>query len=82
MYCLLVIHSLNNRPPRKDANAHLLREPSYCATRAGVVLHSASLRSTAFIDRKKHPRIVGNFIGAFKRCKSLKARNRLVDSFF
>jgi hypothetical protein len=85
MYALDVIVSMNNRAAagaKSAANSHLTRESSYCLTRLGVVIHSASLRSTVFIDRIKHPKEVGLFVRRWKACRSTKARNRVADSYF
>lgn len=67
--------------PREKANpnAHLTREPSICKSRGGLVLHSANLRSTAFISDPKEAAAV---VKKFSRLKTTKARSALVDSYF
>lgn len=47
MYCLEVIHSINNRKPVKSAVAE--RDCSFVASRGGIVLHSARARDTVFV---------------------------------
>jgi hypothetical protein len=48
MYCLEVIHKLSARhAPRSSADT---RESSAVRSRGGVVVHSARLRSTAFVS--------------------------------
>ena len=47
MYCLEVIHSINNRKSVKSAVAE--RDCSFVRSRGGIVLHSARARDTVFI---------------------------------
>lgn len=47
MYCLEVIHSINNRKPVKSAVD--TRDCSFVASRGGIVLHSARARDTVFV---------------------------------
>ncbi len=53
MYCLEVIHSLNNNPPRIKDNFN--RDSSFCQSKRGYVIHSGVHRSTAFVDNEEHP---------------------------
>jgi hypothetical protein len=63
---------------RKKAT-HLNREPSICRSKGGLVVHSATLRSTAFIaDAREADR----FAARFAACLTLAAKNRLADSLF
>lgn len=64
---------------KSNPNAHLSREPSICQSRGGLVLHSANLRSTVFIADAVEASKVAK---AFKKLRTLKGRNRLVDSYF
>jgi hypothetical protein len=67
---------------------HLDREPSCCRSRGGLVLHSASLRSTVFFDcdasvaaARDADRVEGAF-AAYKQDNDLRRLNRIVNSFF
>jgi hypothetical protein len=51
MYCLEVLHTLNARPATR-ASAET-RESSAVRSRGGVVVHSARLRSTAFVPASR-----------------------------
>lgn len=48
MYCLEVIKSINARPAVRAGGD--VRESSAVRSRGGVVVHSAALRSTAFVS--------------------------------
>ena len=66
---------------------HLNREPSRCRSRGGLVLHSATLRSTVFFDfsNPAAERDAEKVEAAFERYEKngdLRALNRIVDSFF
>ena len=61
---------------RANPNAHLTREPSICRSRGGLVLHSANLRSTAFIADAVESLKVER---AFKAARSTRARSSIVD---
>ena len=66
---------------------HLNREPSCCRSRGGLVVHSATLRSTVFFDcdNPAAARDAEKVEAAFERYKAdndLRALNRIVDSFF
>lgn len=78
MHSLEVIISLNKRAS-KPKPTHLNRELSICRSRGGLVLHSANLRSTAFVSDRKE---VGVIVRAFAACRSHKSRNKLVDRYF
>lgn len=68
-----------NKTASKPKPSHTNREPSICRSRSGLVLHSANLRSTAFVSDTKE---VGVIVRAFSACKSTKSRNKLVDRYF
>jgi hypothetical protein len=83
MYSLDVIRSINSTTRPKVAT-HTNREPSICRSRSGLVVHSATLRSTVFIsfETPAKRKFAGHFVRSFKACKSLRARNRVVDRIF
>jgi len=58
---------------------HLNREPSICRSRGGLVVHSATLRSTVFIADTRE---ADKFAARFASATSLAQKNRLVDSLF
>lgn len=66
---------------------HLNREPSRCRSSQGLVLHSATLRSTVFFDfdnpaaRRDAEKVEAAF-ERYEKNGDLKALNRTVDSFF
>lgn len=66
---------------------HLNREPSRCRSSQGLVLHSATMRSTVFFDFSNPAAVrdAEKVEAAFERYAAdgnLKTLNRLVDSFF
>lgn len=52
MFCLEVIRAMNAVPPAPPAVE--LRESSAVRSRGGIVVHSASLRSTCFIPAGRY----------------------------
>jgi len=51
MYCLEVIHSINERAARKGrAPRQQSRDCSFNVTSRGIILHSASHRDTTFLS--------------------------------
>jgi hypothetical protein len=89
MYCLEVIKSTNAKATAKVAvnTSHTNREPSRCRSSQGLVVHSATLRSTVFFDfdNPRAEREAEKIEAAFKRyekTKDLRALNRVVDSYF
>lgn len=83
MYSLDVIQSINNRTRAKVAT-HTNREPSICRSNSGLVVHSATLRSTVFVafDTAEKRKFARHLSRSFKACKSLKAQNKVVDRLF
>lgn len=75
MHCLEVIRSINNRA--SVPNAVQSRDCSFCQSRTGVVLHSAKLRSTAFLAGPHAVR----FLRSASRASRAKL-NRLIESQF
>ncbi|NBW12675.1 MAG: hypothetical protein EBR82_32090 [Caulobacteraceae bacterium] len=90
MHCLSTIIAMNERAAAKAVSRntnHLDREPSCCRSRSGLVLHSATLRSTVFFDSENPAaeRDAKRVEAAFRRyakTRNLKALNLFVDSFF
>jgi hypothetical protein len=89
MYSLETIKSINARATAKASRNtdHLNREPSRCRSFRGLVLHSATLRSTVFFDfdNPAAERDADRVESAFTRYEKdgdLKKLNRFVDSFF
>jgi hypothetical protein len=76
MYSLNIIHALN-RQASTPAENETTRHCSICRSRAGIVLHSAKKRSTAFIKGVSATR----FLRAYDRA-TLAKRDALVESFF
>lgn len=76
MYSLDVIVSLN-RKPKKRPEDHLSRVSSFCKSRGGVVIHSASLRSTGFIADAAEAK---RFLAKARRRKGAQL-NKLIDSY-
>ena len=56
MYCLEVIHAINNRKAVKTAVAE--RDCSFVSSRGGIVLHSARARDTVFIHPGRYANAV------------------------
>lgn len=88
MHSLETIIATNERAVAKTKRAtHLNREPSRCKSSKGLVLHSATLRSTVFFDFDSPAAVrdAEKVEAAFERYEKdndLKKLNRLVDSFF
>ena len=89
MHSLETIIALNERATAKASRntSHLNREPSRCKSSKGLVLHSATLRSTVFFDfdNVAAERDAAKVETAFQRYEKdgdLKKLNRYVDSFF
>lgn len=90
MHSLETIIRLNESAARKAASRntnHLDREPSRCRSSRGLILHSASLRSTVFFDfdNPAAVREAAKVEAAFQRYEKsgdLKRLNWFVDSFF
>lgn len=94
MHALSAIIASNERAAQKAASRaakrntdHLNREPGRCRSRGGLVLHSATLRSTVFFDfsNPAAERDAEKVEAAFERYEEngdLKSLNRIVDSFF
>lgn len=76
MYSLEVIIAMNRKPKKQPEN-HLTRQGSFCKSRGGVVIHSASLRSTGFIS---DPAEAKRFLAKARRLKG-RGLNRLIDSY-
>lgn len=92
MNCLSVIIAQNERAAAKASESrntnHLDREPSCCRSRGGLVLHSATLRSTVFFDceasiaaARDADRVEAAF-ARYKKDNDLRKLNRIVNSFF
>lgn len=93
MNCLSSLIARNERASKealakKSRNyTHLDREPSCCRSAQGLVLHSATLRSTVFFDfdnlaaARDAAKVEEAFV-RYKKTNDLRALNRLVDSFF
>lgn len=89
MHSLETIIALNERAVAKATRNtnHLNREPSRCKSSRGLILHSATLRSTVFFDADNPAAVrdAEKVEAAFERYAKdhdLKKLNRLVDSFF
>ena len=90
MYCLSTIIAMNERAAAKVAprnTTHLNREPSCCRSTRGLVLHSATLRSTVFFDAEnpaaeRDSKRVEAAFRRYEKSGNLGALNRFVDSFF
>jgi len=76
MYSLDVIISMNRKPKKQPEN-HLTRQGSFCKSRGGVVIHSASLRSTGFIADEGEAK---RFLAKARKLKG-RALNQLIDSY-
>lgn len=79
MYSLNTLAKINARAataPR--AETETTRHCSYCASRAGVVLHSARQRSTAFISGAQARKFQAGWLST----NSTTVRDGLVESFF
>lgn len=94
MYCLSTIIAINEIAAAKAAaraqtrnTDHLNREPSRCRSNRGLVVHSATMRSTVFFDttnpdaERDAKKIEAAFVRYGKDC-NLRRLNRIVDSFF
>ena len=80
MYSLSVIQSINAKAakaPKRETAAN--RQCSYCRSKAGIVLHSASLRSTAFLEGKV---ACDKFEAEWFSTNSVHKRNAIVESYF
>jgi 7-keto-8-aminopelargonate synthetase-like enzyme len=89
MHSLETIITINERAVAKTKRNtdHLNREPSFCKSSRGLVLHSASLRSTVFFDADSPAAVrdaekVEAAFESYAKHNDLKKLNRLVDSFF
>ena len=89
MHSLETIISLNERAVAKAKRNtdHLNREPSCCRSFRGLVLHSATLRSTVFFDAdspaaQRDARRVEAAFERYKKHGDLRRLNRFVDGFF
>jgi hypothetical protein len=90
MHSLQTIIALNERAAataRSINTDHLNREPSRCKSSKGLVLHSATLRSTVFFDfdnpaAERDAEKVEAAFQDYAKNANLKKLNRLVDSFF
>lgn len=94
MHALSSIIASNERAAAKQLSRaskrntdHLNREPSRCRSRGGLVVHSATLRSTVFFDfsNPAAERDAEKIEAAFERYEKngdLRTLNRIVDSFF
>jgi hypothetical protein len=88
MHSLEVIVALNQRAPARSSDrTHLNRTPSRCRSAKGLVLHSATLRSTVFFDysksdAKRDGQKVERAFRRFEKNQNLAALNRAVDAHF
>lgn len=55
MYCLSVIHSLNNRAAKPEGASEHSRFASFNLTRKAIILHSAVQRSTLYVAAADNP---------------------------
>lgn len=79
MYCLAVIQSINAPSAKKPAiEDNSNRHCSYLQSRGGIVLHSASLRSTGFIGPAASKRFLAEWFGTNSQTK----RDAIVESYF
>ncbi len=86
MHCIEAIVKMNSRRPARHEDWRS-RLCSFAASRGGVVLHSAKLRSTAFLA---DPTEVAKFLRRARPLRAKTARsaaarekfNRLVESYF
>ena len=79
MYALHTITKINAdaaKAPKHETET--TRHCSYCASRAGVVLHSARQRSTAFISGAQARKFQAGWLAT----NSTTVRDGLVESFF
>jgi len=79
MYALNTIIAINAKAasaPKHETET--TRHCSYCQSRAGIVLHSAKQRSTAFIEGAAAKR----FLAGWLSTNSATKRDALVESYF
>jgi hypothetical protein len=72
-------HHLSRPKSAARVETHLNREPSIHPSRGGLVVHSATQRSTAFVA---DPKDAARFAARFAKLKTLRGRNHAVDSLF
>lgn len=73
MYSLSVIHKLNNRAPRIVNHTNV--GSSWNETKSGIIIHSASLRSTLVLTSNEAK-------AAFKSWKGKRERDAWIEAFF
>lgn len=76
MYSLDVIKTLN-RSRQTMPEDPWSRQGSVLRSRGGIVLHSASKRSTGFLAGKRADR----FMRSYSKARGTAARNNLIDSY-
>lgn len=80
MYCLEVIHSMNRRAASAPKHeTEWSRHCSYHQTKTGIVLHSAKLRSTAFLSNGPATK---KFLVDWFGTNSATRRDQLVEAYF
>jgi hypothetical protein len=80
MYCLEVIHSINAKAAVKSAVAN--REASYCASKRGIVLHSAIYRDTVFIHAGYRANAFLRIAKKHEQAKNKTALNNLIERIY
>jgi hypothetical protein len=73
MYSLSVIHKINNRSPRIIDHTNV--GCGWNETKSGIIIHSASLRSTLVL-------VSPEAISAFKSWKGSRQRDAWIEAFF
>ena len=79
MYSLTTLRKINAeaaKAPRHETDA--TRRCSYKRSRAGIVLHSARQRSTAFIEGRRADLFEAAWLGT----NSAEKRDQIVESYF
>ena len=79
MYSLTTIIALNNID-RRNAENEVTRHCSYTGNvERGLVLHSAKLRSTAFVSAGLYSKL---FLAEHAKCKTIAARDAHIEAQF
>lgn len=84
MYCLSVIHTINERESKRQlAKKNIARDCSFNVTNKGMVLHSAKLRSTIFIpqDSDGYWKLVLD-LETLQDRSNKRDLNKVIESFF
>jgi hypothetical protein len=80
MYCLSVIRSMNRPSSAPKVEDNFNRISSYAVSRGGIVLHSASRRSTCFLSLDKPG--APEFLAKLRRTHNPVNRSKLIESRF